>query len=289
MPAERVTRHAPAKVNLNLHVTGRRDDGYHTLASLVAFADVRDTLHVAPAQRLSLVTDGPFVIEIEHEAENLVLRAARALAASQGFDPAVRMTLIKNLPVAGGLGGGSADAAAALDALCELWRVTPGERELDRIARELGADVPVCRYARAAWVRGVGETIEPGPALPPAWLVLVNPGIALPTGAIFQAYAGGANAAPPGPDGPLDDTAALAAWLARSGNDLEAPAREVAPRIGDCLDALRRTEGCHLARMSGSGPTCFGLYADSATAERAVETIQRAEPEWWVRAAALLH
>jgi len=286
-PAGIVTREAPAKINLNLHVTGRRADGYHTVASLIAFADLRDTIQAGRAERLSLVVDGPFVIELEHEANNLVLAAARALAEATGLSPAARIGLTKNLPVAGGLGGGSADAAAALDALCDLWGVRPDAAELDRIALSLGADVPVCRHGRPAMVGGVGETIQPAPALPAAWLVLVHPGVSVPTGDIFRARTGGYSAAPPAPDGPLADAADLARFLEGSRNDLEAPARAVAPDIDDCLAALRETEGCHLARMSGSGPTCFGVYSDRATAEAAAAAIQGAHPVWWVRAAAL--
>lgn len=288
-PAGIVTRDAPAKVNLNLHVTGRRADGYHTLASVIAFADVRDTVQVGPADRLSLVMDGPFVIELEHEAANLVLDAARALAAATGVAPNARIGLTKNLPVAGGLGGGSADAAAALDALCELWDVRPGDAELDRIALSLGADVPVCRHGRSATVRGIGETIAPAPELPPAWLVLVNPGMSVSTGAVFRARTGADSAPPPEPEGPLTDAVALARWLRGSRNDLEAPARSVAPVIDDCLGALGETDGCHLARMSGSGPTCFGVYADRATAETAAAAIRGAHPVWWVQAAPLRH
>ena len=286
-PAGIVTRDAPAKVNLNLHVTGRRDDGYHTLASLIAFADVRDTVQVGPADRLSLVMDGPFVIELAHEADNLVLDAARALAEATGVAPEARIGLTKNLPVAAGLGGGSADAAAALDALCELWGVQPGAAELDRIALSLGADVPVCRHGRPAMVSGIGETIQAAPALPDAWLVLVNAGVGVPTREIFRAHGGEYSAPPPEPDGPLADAAGLARWLDGSRNDLEAPARTVAPVIGDCLSALRDTDGCLLARMSGSGPTCFGIYADQATAESAATALQGTHPAWWVQAARL--
>jgi 4-diphosphocytidyl-2-C-methyl-D-erythritol kinase len=286
-PAGIVTRDAPAKINLNLHVTGRRDDGYHTLASLIAFADVRDTIQVGPAERLSLVMDGPFLIELEHEADNLVLEAARALAKATGVAPSARIGLTKNVPVAGGLGGGSADAAATLDALCELWGVRPDDAELDRIALSLGADVPVCRYGRPATVSGIGEAIYPAPALPAAWLVLVNPGVSVSTGAIFRARTGGYSAPPSDPEAAPTDAAALAQWLGASRNDLEAPARRVAPVIDDCLAALRDTDGCHLARMSGSGPTCFGIYADRATAESAAAAIQGAHPVWWVKAAAL--
>ena len=282
-----VARDAPAKVNFNLHITGRRADGYHTLSSLIAFADVADTISAGPSGELSLTVDGPFAPELEGQADNIILRAARALAEATGVTAGAAITLTKRLPVAAGLGGGSADAAATLDALCALWDVTPAPATLDAIARDLGADVPVCRYGRPARVTGIGDIIEPAPALPEAWLVLVNPRVAVPTGVIFRHRAGADSEPPAAPTAPLSSAAALAAWLADSHNDLEAPARQVAPVIGDSLAELAATPGCHLARMSGSGATCFGIYADGDAARTAVAHIRVAQPDWWVRAAPL--
>ncbi len=282
-----VVRDAPAKVNLNLHITGRRADGYHTLSSLIAFADVADTIAAEPADALSLSVDGSFAADLEGQADNIVLRAARALADACGVEGGAALTLTKRLPVAAGLGGGSADAAAALSALCSLWQVDPGPDALDAIALELGADVPVCRYGRPARVSGIGEVIEPVHALPGAWLVLVNPRVAVPTGVIFRHRTGPYSEPAAAPGTALADAAGLAAWLADSHNDLEAPACQVVPLIGDSLAALAATPGCHLARMSGSGATCFGIYADGARARTAAEQIRVAQPDWWVCAAPL--
>ncbi len=282
-----VVRDAPAKVNLNLHITGRRTDGYHTLSSLIAFADVADTVTAAPADALSLNVDGPFAADLEGQADNIILRAARALAHATAVDRGAALTLTKRLPVAAGLGGGSADAAAALSALCTLWQVDPGPAKLDALALELGADVPVCRYGRTARVSGIGEVIEPAPHLPDVWFVLVNPRVAVPTGVIFRRRTGPFSESPGAPGAPLANAAGLAAWLSGSHNDLEAPACQIVPVIGDSLAALAATPGCHLARMSGSGATCFGIYGDGASARTAAEQIRVAQPDWWVCAAPL--
>lgn len=282
-----VVRDAPAKVNLNLHITGQRADGYHTLSSLIAFADVADTVTAEPADELSLTVDGPFAADLEGQPDNIMLRAARALAEATGTEAKAQLTLTKRLPVAAGLGGGSSDAAATLAALCTLWNVDPGPEALDTIALELGADVPVCRYGRAALVSGIGEVIQPAPAVPDAWLVLVNPRVAVPTGVIFRHRAGPYSEPAAAPDAPLRDAAALAAWLGHSHNDLEAPACQVVPLIADSLAALAATPGCHLARMSGSGATCFGIYADGERARTAAEQIRAGQPDWWVCAAPL--
>jgi 4-diphosphocytidyl-2-C-methyl-D-erythritol kinase len=241
----------------------------------------------APADALSLSVDGPFAADLEGQADNIMLRAARALAEATGVAGHAALTLTKRLPVAAGLGGGSADAAAVLSALCSLWQVDPGPEALDAIALELGADVPVCRYGRPARVSGIGEVIEPVHALPDAWLVLVNPRVAVPTGVIFRHCTGPYSEPAATPGTALADPAGLATWLADSHNDLEAPACQVVPLIGDSLAALAATPGCHLARMSGSGATCFGIYADGARARTAAEQIRVAQPDWWVCAAPL--
>jgi 4-diphosphocytidyl-2-C-methyl-D-erythritol kinase len=286
---------APAKLNLFLHVTGRRADGYHLLDSLVAFADCGDTLRAAPAPALSLAVTGPFAGGLAEEQDNLVLRAARALAAAAGsaavlepgtgLNPGARLELEKHLPVASGIGGGSADAAATLRLLCRLWGVTLDTAVLDRLALELGADVPVCLHGRPARMSGVGETLEPAPALPPCHVVLVNPGVAVATQAVFRARTGGFSAPATLPAG-WPDAAAMARGLAALGNDLEAPARALCPVIGDVLAAIGRQPGCLLARMSGSGATCFGLFADAALAGQAAAGV--APSGWWARSCALL-
>ena len=267
---------APAKGNLTLHVTGRRADGYHLLDSLVVFPHIGDRLAVTPAAALSLVVEGPFAAGLAADGANLVLRAARLLAPDRG----AALRLEKRLPLAAGIGGGSADAAAALRLLSRHWGVAmpPTDALL-----ALGADLPVCLAARSARMTGIGEAVAPV-ALPPGWLVLCNPGVPVATGGVFAGLARAENA-PMGPVPPLADAAALAAFLAAGRNDLEAPARALAPAIGAVLAALAAAPGCLLARMSGSGATCFGLFAGEAAARRAAAGIAAAEPGWWVAAA----
>lgn len=260
--------HAPAKINLTLHVTGRRADGYHLLDSLVAFADVGDVIEVGEGDGFSVT--GPFAEGVAADATNLVLRA---LALT---DERRQITLHKYLPHPAGIGGGSSDAAALLRVL----DATPG---MDALL-SLGADVPVCMAARAARMRGIGEEVAPVD-LPGLHGVLINPGVAVPTGAVFQALQNVANA-PMGDLPERQDGTAFTRWLAAGRNDLEAPARAIAPVIGDVLLALRQA-GAGLARMSGSGATCFGLWPSRAEAEAAADRIADAHLEWWVRACSL--
>ncbi|AXQ94341.1 4-(cytidine 5'-diphospho)-2-C-methyl-D-erythritol kinase [Cereibacter azotoformans] len=269
---------ARAKINLTLHVTGQRPDGYHLLDSLVVFADVGDRVRTEPAEALSLAITGPQAVNLPVSDDNLVLRAARAMGG-QG----ARITLEKHLPVASGIGGGSADAAATLKALAELW-----QRPLPEAAAvlRLGADVPVCLEGRAVRMAGVGEILEPlaGP-LPPAWLVLANPGVSVPTPPVFKALARRDN--PPMPErlpdwGSADE---LAAFLAAMRNDLEAPAIALAPEVAETRAALAAEPGCLIARMSGSGATCFGLFAEERPARAAAEALRAAHPGWWIEPA----
>jgi 4-diphosphocytidyl-2-C-methyl-D-erythritol kinase len=267
---------APAKVNLFLHVTGRREDGYHLLDSLAVFPAVGDFIHAAPADGLSLTMTGPFGASLTAEPDNLVLRAARALAKAAGLSPNAALTLEKHLPVASGIGGGSADAAAALRLLVALWNIDP---PLAPVALSLGADVPVCLASAAARMRGIGEHLSPAPALPPFGMVLINPRVAVSTAAVFRARNAAFSPAATLPAG-WPDAAAMAAGLAALTNDLEAPAIALAPAIGAVLAALRADQRCLLARMSGSGATCFGLYETPAIAKAAAASIRR--PEWWI-------
>jgi 4-diphosphocytidyl-2-C-methyl-D-erythritol kinase len=266
---------APAKVNLALHVTGRRADGYHLLDSLVVFPRVGDRLRATPAPDLTLSVEGRFAAGLSG-AVNLVLRAARQLGPGRG----AALTLEKSLPVASGLGGGSADAAAALRLLARLWGL-PLPPPAAQLA--LGADVPACVVGAASRMRGIGERLDPVP-LPGFWLVLANPGVPAATPAVFSGLAG--RFGPPLADPPrLADAAALAAWLAAQRNDLEAPATALAPAVAEALAALAAQPGCRLARMSGSGATCFGLHADAASASAAAAALRHARPAWWVAAA----
>lgn len=269
-----VNEFACAKVNLTLHVTGQRADGYHLLDSLVVFADVGDEISVAADARLSLVIDGPQAAGLAADSNNLVLRAARLLAPERAA--AIRLT--KNLPIASGIGGGSADAAAALRALARLW-----DMPLPALAEvaELGADVPACLHSQPVRLRGVGERLSPLPALPDLDIVLVNPGVAVPTPQIFARLQSKSNApmADILPDWP--DAPSFCGWLAAQRNDLLAPAAQIAPQINDVLGHLRQSN-CLFAGMSGSGATCFGLYLpDGQSARAGLAALRAAQPGWW--------
>lgn len=282
MTTEAVSETAPAKINLCLHVTGRRLDGYHLLDSLVVFTDVADRVFATPAHGLSLVVAGPEGAGLQAEADNLVLRAARLM----GVEDAA-LVLDKRLPVASGIGGGSADAAATLRALARLTGLPlPSAVEV----LQLGADVPVCLSGRPARMTGIGEHVSPLPSLPPLACVLVNPRLPVPTPQVFAALTTREN--PPMPDIPaaaLATAEAFAGWLAdHSRNDLLAPAREVAPILVDVQAALEATPGCLLARMSGSGGTHFGLFASSEVAIMAAQTLRAAHPFWWIETGRIL-
>jgi len=283
-----VRRAAPAKLNLYLHVLDRRADGYHLLDSLVAFADIADVVTVRPAPELSLEISGPFAraLPADH-AENLVWRAAIQLATRAGRAPEVALTLEKNLPPASGIGGGSSDAAATLLALAELWRLDLGERHFEGLAASLGADVPVCLFGRTAWLGGIGESVAAAAPLPPCSVVLVNPGVALSTPAVFAARSGPFSR-PSRFEVRSADARALAVLLAERRNDLTQPALALAPEVASVLAALDAEAGALLARMSGSGATCFALFAEASAAEDASRRLAKAHPNWWVAAGRLL-
>ncbi|MFN7001151.1 MAG: 4-(cytidine 5'-diphospho)-2-C-methyl-D-erythritol kinase [Elioraea tepidiphila] len=277
-----VTEAAHAKVNLFLHVLDRRPDGYHTLDSLVVFAAPADTLRAEPDETMSLAVDGPFAGALAG-ADNLVLRAARALAAATGSTRGARLTLTKALPVASGIGGGSADAAAALRALDRLWGLGLGAHRLATLGAGLGADVPVCVHGQPARMGGIGERIAAAPRLPRFGLLLANPGVALTTAAVFAARRGGFDA-PAVLPGSWPDAATMARDLARSRNALEPAAIALCPPIATVLDALSALPGARLARMSGSGATCFALFDDDAAASDAARVLRAAQPGWWIAA-----
>lgn len=278
---------APAKLNLYLHVIGRRADGRHLLDSLVAFADIGDRIAVEPGEGLSLACDGPFAAALPLDEDNLVLRAARALMQASGRPlPGAHLSLTKNLPVASGLGGGSADAAAALRLLALLWQVRLAPSAWQRLALSLGADMPVCLSGRVARMGGIGEELGPAPVLPEVALVLINPLLPLATAEVFGRL--GRRWSGPAPELParVPDLAALLRLLETRRNDLEAPACEIVPAVADVLAHLYRA-GALLARMSGSGATCFGLFADREAAVRAAAEIAARESGWWIRPAGL--
>jgi len=281
---------APAKVNLYLHVVGRRADGYHLLDSLAVFAGPGDRISARPADALTLEIDGPFApaLAATPADDNLVLRAARALRRAGGGRAGAAIRLTKTLPVAAGIGGGSADAAAALRALVRLWDLRPAPEDLARLALTLGADVPVCLSSRAAFMGGIGDALAPAPALPAGHLLLVNPDVAVATKAVFAARVEPFSA-PARFAEPPADAAALAALLAARRNDLEVPARRIAPEAATPGATLAGEPGCLLARMSGSGATWFGLFADERGARDAARRLLRAHPDWWIAASPLLN
>jgi 4-diphosphocytidyl-2-C-methyl-D-erythritol kinase len=271
---------APAKVNLDLRITGRRPDGYHELDSVVVFTEWADRLTFTRYGRLALELSGPFAAALEDQSDNLVLRAARRLAQHAGCPPHARIALDKRIPVAAGLGGGSADAAATLRGLGRLWQLGLPDADLLPLALDLGADVPVCLRSGPARMRGIGERIEPI-ELPVLHLVLANPNHAVRTAQVFAGL--GPIAPAPGPGASVPDICAdLLAWMHARGNDLEAPARRVAPVIGEVLALIGAQPGCRLARMSGSGATCFGVFDDPEAAARAARAIRGVRPSWWV-------
>jgi 4-diphosphocytidyl-2-C-methyl-D-erythritol kinase len=282
-----VAAFAAAKINLYLHITGRRADGYHFVDSLVGFADIGDRLSARSAASLTLAVSGARAAELGAGEDNLVLRAARLLAGHAGIAPNAAIHLEKNLPVAAGLGGGSSDAAAALRALASLWRVTIGEAALRRLGLALGADLPICLHAGPSWVGGIGEEVEPAPDLPAAGILLVNPGRKLSTAAVFAARDGPFGA--PARFSPMPADAAGLAWaLAPHGNDLTRAAIGLVPEIAAVLATLAGLGGALLARMSGSGASCFALFSDRATAEAARTQLAAARPQWWCAAGNLI-
>lgn len=289
---------APAKINLTLRVVGRRADGYHDIESLVVFAALGDTLAFAPGRMLRLSVGGPTALDAGPESGNLVIRAADALAERVPKLKLGHFTLDKRLPVAAGLGGGSSDAAAALRLLARANGIDPGDPRVMAAARVTGADVPVCLDPRARVMRGIGEILSEPLALPPLPAVLVNPGVAVPTKDVFAALSqqpSWPGLARPATSSLLEnvrdvdardkreyDVGSVVRLLTNESNDLEAPALSLQPVIADVLSALRNLSGCRLARMSGSGATCFALFDDEATAKAAADVLRQHHANWWI-------
>jgi 4-diphosphocytidyl-2-C-methyl-D-erythritol kinase len=286
---------ARAKVNLTLRVAGRRVDGYHDLESVVAFADCADRLSLTPGAKLDLKMSGPLAQACGETGDNLVLKAARLLGDRVPDLKVGQFTLEKVLPVAAGIGGGSADAAAALRLLAQLNGLALDDKRMLDVALETGADVPVCLASRACDMTGVGETLLPL-SLPIMPCVMVNPRVPVATKDVFQALGlrhgellvGATDVfrgtAWPEPGASVEDWVEV---LAGSSNDLEAPATRIQPVIGEVISALSATNGAWLARMSGSGATCFAIFENTADAQRAAQKIQIAHPGWWVHAGVL--
>ena len=282
-----LTERAPAKINLTLHIVGRRTDGWHTLESIVAFSRAGDTVALAPGEPLSLSVEGPSAAGCGKVKDNLILRAARHFA---GRCPGAKLGafhLVKRLPVAAGLGGGSSDAAAALRLLARANDFSIDDEWIMQAAKATGADVPACLSRRARMMRGVGDELGPLLALPPILALLVNPGVPVETKGVFARMNIAPGAAPGVPFHPElypeMQAGALIAALRKGRNDLEAAACILAPIIGDVLAVLSAAPGCRLARMSGSGATCFAIFPDCRSAARARKAILRAHPAWWAK------
>jgi 4-diphosphocytidyl-2-C-methyl-D-erythritol kinase len=274
---------APAKLNLYLHVVGRRADGFHLLDSLVAFADIGDHITVSPAHSLNIAITGPFAEQLaaQDPKQNLVWRAGEALAHELGRPPGALVILEKNLPIASGIGGGSSDAAATLISLAALWNAKLAPEQIAALGAALGADVPVCLAGRAAFIGGVGELVAPAPTLPETYLVLVNPGRPLPTPDVYKSRQGPFGQSARFAYAPAN-AAELAAILKARCNDLTDAARAIVPEIDDVLTALAACDGALLARMSGSGATCFALFAGNAAAGAAAARLRGINSGWWV-------
>jgi 4-diphosphocytidyl-2-C-methyl-D-erythritol kinase len=286
VPSGRATikESASAKINLFLHVGTRRADGFHPLQSLAVFTDMGDALEIEAATDLSLKLQGPFAKGLEGEGDNLVLRAAKALLekAALGGAQGAKLTLTKNLPVASGIGGGSADAAAALRGLRALWNLDKDEAALRDIAAALGSDIPVCVLSCSSFMEGRGELLRPAQSMPRVPMLLVNPGVAVPTRDVFAALINRSGADMALPRGRFADTADLLRFLETTRNDLEEPARRIQPVIGEVLSTMAALPGALLARMSGSGATCFAIFADDDCCARAADKLKQAQPGWWI-------
>ncbi len=278
---------APAKVNLFLHVGAPGADGYHPLCSLMVFADVGDRVSLAPAEALDFTLTGPFARDLAGQGDNLVQRAALAmLQAVRGPRSPVMLALDKQLPVAAGLGGGSSDAGAALRLLRAAWAPDMSDERLQDLAASLGADGAACLWGAPVLAEGRGERLSRAPDLPVMPAVLVNPRVASPTGAVysrFDALGAFGDVTPPPMPKAFETVEEVAGWISLLRNDLEAVAVQIAPEIGDVLNALRGEPETLVAQMSGSGATCFALCASDIEAEQLAEGLERMRPDWWVR------
>jgi len=280
---------APAKINLYLHVTGHRDNGYHTLDSLISFVDIGDELRISPAETLTFEAHGPFAghfqahdLDTGPNASNLVVQAVHALCRLTGQTPNIKVTLTKNLPLGAGLGGGSSDAAALLWQLLEYCDIPNDLEGLHEAMLSLGADVPVCFKAQTTRIQGIGEILEPAPTLPEIPVVLIYPAQPCNTARIFADFEGGFRDPITLPE-QLGTLNALNTFLKQTHNDLAPYAEKTAPEINNALNALNTREGCSLARMSGSGSACFGLFENDEDAQRAAQDIAQGNPDWWVQ------
>ena len=280
---------APAKINLYLHVTGQRKNGYHTLDSLIAFADIGDCITLTPAPDLSLKINGPFArafkgrdVSAAPDSTNLVVKAARALARLAGKTPGFEITLEKNLPLGAGIGGGSSDGAAVIWAMLEQWKLPHDLEGLETLMVSLGADIPVCFACEAKQVGGIGDVLRPAPVMPEIPIVLVHPGKACITQEVFGRFEGQFGEPVALPQN-IDNAEALVEILGRTKNMLQKAAMSSVPDIHNILHSLEGHNDCMLARMSGSGSACFGLFANHSAAQNAAAALRKQNPDWWVK------
>jgi len=278
---------AAAKINLFLHITGRREDGYHLLQSVMVFVDVGDEMEFAPHDSLFIDVEGPFAAEMPPPQDNLVYKSAKLLAEEYNVAPRGRIVLRKRLPVASGLAGGSSDAATALRGLAKLWGLPDQQERQRRLCEKLGADVPACLSQRPGWTEGIGERMSPLPGMPALHFVLANPMVETPTPEVFARFRERYS-----PTMQFSGRRkSMHEWIADLKlyhNDLAPAAKEVTPQIRDVLAALDDTPNCHFARLSGSGATCFGVYDHAQACQAAVNKIKREHPDWWVAPASSL-
>jgi 4-diphosphocytidyl-2-C-methyl-D-erythritol kinase len=281
---------APAKINLHLHITGKRDDGYHELESLIAFADIGDWISLKPSTAFNLQITGPFAKSFSApersagpDSQNIILQALYRLAAkAQKSAPPVSITLEKNIPLASGMGGGSSNAASTIWAALKLWDIELSRPALDDLLLSLGADVPVCFHAAPALLRGIGDVVTPLSFLPEMPVVLMNPLKPCPTAGIFKSYRGGFKPESILP-AHIEKAKKLLHFIRANDNDLTAAAVQMVPEITNIIQALKNTKGCQLARMTGSGATCFGLFENLPEAHMAAQTLGRENPDWWIK------
>jgi 4-diphosphocytidyl-2-C-methyl-D-erythritol kinase len=284
---------SPAKINLYLHVTGRRNDGYHEIDSLISFADIGDTITIEQDSEFRFIIDGPFAkafnskeTDASPDSANITVKAAWAMARAAQKKPEFKITLTKNLPLASGIGGGSGNAAAVIRGLCDWWGVPRNETFVQKICAGLGADVPVCFAGNNTFIHGIGDVLTPAPVMPEIPIVLVNPMRACSTKNVFMNYTGGFRNQLPRPEN-IQTFEKLMSLLQKCNNDLYDSALQTVPEISDVLKSLHTQAGCALARMSGSGATCFGLFDNAKDAINAHENISRVYPNWWVRTGTL--
>jgi len=283
MVKNKITRLARAKINLDLLITGRREDGYHLLDSLVVFADYGDEISVLASDKISLGIIGPFATELIGLKDNIILKAARVLRKKFNLTKGAEITLVKNLPVSSGIGGGSADAAATIHALIELWQISVTETDLAEILLSLGADVPVCMASQTMHMTGMGEKLSHRTINFPVFLCLVNPGVAVSTSDIFKERTKRAFSNPRKLPLIIEDQSQLQEILNAAGNDLEGDACAINPVIDKVIAQIKTSDDCLFAGMSGSGATCFGIFSSEEAAHRVAGNINYVFPNWWVK------